>query len=286
MLDTPPDACAQLYIDNPDEFKNQYVRYINEVVPHFKDRIKTWELWLEPNNNAFCLGTQTRCWTPAGYVQNLLAPGYTAIKSIDSNSIVGSGGMVFNGINGHVDREAQPPQWWIKKQGGTPRWYVVPNFLTGMYDAGAKDYMDFVNIHPFMVKYPYTLGMTATEQTSVGIYYVDPIEQTRPVRQLMQQHGDANKEIWWHPIGIPLNDTGSRTEQAEYLKKYLTAFAQYRNDAQVGPLGRLMIYTLRNLSRFGTTDAGLIDNDGNVTEAYNTLKQITTNFPDFGNVTP
>ncbi len=93
-----------------------FCRYAQAVVDHFKDRIRHWEVWHEPDNPAF--------WVPQddmqSYVQ-LMKYVYPLLKSVDPTCVVHLGGMSRS----------------------------LPMSLRHVYEKGGKDVFDVLNIHPF-----------------------------------------------------------------------------------------------------------------------------------------
>ncbi|MCX7927653.1 MAG: beta-galactosidase [Candidatus Omnitrophica bacterium] len=92
-----------------------FVQFAQKVVNRYKDRIRYWEIWNEPDSNVY--------WQPQdGLVKyvGLLKDVYCAIKQEDPNCFVLNGGLA-NGL-ASVNR---------------------------LYDAGAAGYFDIMNVHLF-----------------------------------------------------------------------------------------------------------------------------------------
>ncbi len=96
-----------------------WLEYVRQVVGRYKNRIRYWEVWNEPNLENFWRDKPD----PANYVL-LLRATYREIKRIDPELTVLLGGMA-----------------------GIP-W----SYLEGIYKAGGKDYFDVMNVHPY--RYP------------------------------------------------------------------------------------------------------------------------------------
>ncbi len=100
--------------DAPDAAR--YVRYAQAVVSRYKDRVKYWEIWNEPNHENY--------WVPqddlAAYTE-LLKTVYPVIKKEDPTSLVLIGGLT--------------GKFWED--------------LEKVYALGGGDSFDIVNIHPF-----------------------------------------------------------------------------------------------------------------------------------------
>ncbi len=70
-----------------------WAAYVREVVSHFKDRIKHWELWNEPDQNWCWSGTQEQ-------MAFMVRAGYLAAKQADPQAVVIGPGYA-NGANRH-----------------------------------------------------------------------------------------------------------------------------------------------------------------------------------------
>ncbi|MDD5292105.1 MAG: cellulase family glycosylhydrolase [Candidatus Omnitrophica bacterium] len=94
-----------------------FLDYVSNVVSRYKDRIKYWEVWNEPDSPKYFVvqdGMKT-------YTQ-LLKEVYTAAKKIDPSCKIVLGGMTSGG------------------------YYDIKD----VYANGGKDYFDIINIHPFV----------------------------------------------------------------------------------------------------------------------------------------
>ena len=93
-----------------------FINYAVKVIQHYKDRVKHWELWNEPDSSVY--------WEPQdglkGYCQ-LLREFYPAAKAADPECKILNGGLAI--ANSSVNR---------------------------LYDNGAGGYFDILNIHIFV----------------------------------------------------------------------------------------------------------------------------------------
>jgi hypothetical protein len=96
-----------------------WLAYVRAVVGRYKDRLRHWEVWNEPNLEGFWRERPD----PANYVV-LLRATYQEIKKIDPGLTLLLGGTA-----------------------GIP-W----EFIEGIYKNGGKDYFDIMNVHPY--RYP------------------------------------------------------------------------------------------------------------------------------------
>jgi hypothetical protein len=114
LLDYNPTWSGKTWNQAPDVVS--YCRYARAVVDHFKDRIRHWELWHEPDNPDF--------WQPQDNMQtyvNLIKYVYPLLKAADPTCVVHLGGMSRS----------------------------LPMSLKYIYEKQGKNFFDVVNIHPF-----------------------------------------------------------------------------------------------------------------------------------------
>jgi len=167
----------------PPKDNKLFVNYAINVASRYKDKVKFWEIWNEPDSGTY--------WKPQDGLKSyciLLKDVYFALKKIDPGCIVLNGGLA-EGI-GSVNR---------------------------LYDNGAKDYFDILNIHIFQS--PLNQGAIHAVTSYPKIAY-----------KVMKRNGDGNKKIWVTEIGCPGVRRGSRTanwwmgenpdeaQQAEWVK--------------------------------------------------------------------
>jgi len=101
------------------EHLDLWLEYVRRVVTRYKDRIRYWEVWNEPNLEQFWKDQPD----PAAYVK-LLRATHREIKRIDPGLVVVLGGTA-----------------------GIP-W----QFIEGIYEAGGREHFDVMNVHPY--RYP------------------------------------------------------------------------------------------------------------------------------------
>ncbi|TFG72656.1 MAG: hypothetical protein E4H27_02225 [Anaerolineales bacterium] len=82
-------ACPPVNLDLPWDHKDNYWgNFVYTTVSHFKDKVHVWEIWNEPDWDAFWTGT------PAQYAQ-LLKVAYQAVKAADHDAVVLMGGLAY-----------------------------------------------------------------------------------------------------------------------------------------------------------------------------------------------
>lgn len=158
---------------NPDDFVN----FAKVAVARYKDRIKVWEVWNEPNLDGF--------WTnPSidGYAE-LLKRTAPAIHAVDPEAKVMFGGIAA------LERN----DWWV----------IPPReFLDGVCKRGACVDVDAVSYHPYT--FPF-LASTITPWESPWA----KIDQTPvSIRSVMNAHGMHDDTIWITEYGAPTEGPG------------------------------------------------------------------------------
>jgi len=101
--------------NHPSDDNSMFVKYATAVVKRYKDRIKYWEIWNEPDSHTY--------WEPQDGLKQyheLLKDTYTAIKKADPDALVLNGGLA----------------------GGL-------SSVNRLYDNGSRDYFDILNVHIF-----------------------------------------------------------------------------------------------------------------------------------------
>jgi len=192
--------------------------------------IRVFEMWNEPNLSNFFPQPNVE-----DYVQQILIPGSNAIRKaaaeLEVEITVISGGLApaaTDGIN-----------------------ISQLDFVTGLYDFGAKDYFDALGQHP------YCWPLAPDEESDFNWFL-----KTEELRDVMLENGDADKLIWGTEMGWPthLGATGvSEILQAQYLSK---SYDLWNDWEWTGPL---IWYAYNNAGdnpsepedNFGLTDSNL-----------------------------
>lgn len=133
-----------------------FVNYTVRVIDRYKEKVKFWEIWNEPDSSVY--------WQPQDGLKSycaLLKEIYTAAKITDPDCKILNGGLA----NGLVS-------------------------VNKLYDNGAKDYFDILNIHFF-----------ETPVNPKALHSV--MAYPKLVRKIMKRNGDEGKKIWITEIGCP-----------------------------------------------------------------------------------
>lgn len=168
-----------------------FARYTYEVVSHFKNDVKVWEIWNEPNVEGFWKPKPN----PTRYAA-LLQEAYLAAKYADPDAVVLFAGLSGNGIEGNDDSG------------------LVSDFLARAYAAGAHGFFDAMAIHPYMLPN----GGIETLRAKIAA-----------TRAVMKENGDGELPIWITEIGVPSTvpwwstaPLQSETDVAAWLREVYT----------------------------------------------------------------
>ena len=135
---------------------DHWLEYVKRCVERYKDRIQYWEVWNEENLKGFWQDDPD-----AANYATLLKETYKTIKAIDSNLVV-----VYGGLAG-----------------------VPADFFAKSLDAGAGEFFDVVNIHP------YRGGIVTKERLDQFAKEIDAFRQELKKRDLPE------KPIWITEMG-------------------------------------------------------------------------------------
>ncbi len=176
----------------PPKDNKLFVNYASRVIEHFKGRVKYWELWNEPDSSTY--------WKPQDSLKSyclLLKEVYLAAKKADPQCFILNGGLA-NGLSS----------------------------INHLYDNGAKDYFDILNIHFFQT--PINPGAIKAVASYPRLAY-----------KIMQRNGDGAKKIWITEIGCPgvkrgiktdnwwMGKNPSEAQQARWLKDVYTELLKH-----------------------------------------------------------
>jgi len=132
------------------------VNYAVSVIKRYKDKIKYWEVWNEPDSGTY--------WEPQDGLKSycaLLKEVYLAAKKTNPDCKILNGGLS-HGLAS----------------------------VNKLYDNGARDYFDILNIHFF------ESPLHPNAIKAVAAY-------PRLAYKVMSRNGDAQKKIWITEIGCP-----------------------------------------------------------------------------------
>ncbi|MDD5477625.1 MAG: family 1 glycosylhydrolase [Candidatus Omnitrophica bacterium] len=205
----------------PPKDNKIFVNYANKVIQRYKDQVKYWEVWNEPDSAIY--------WKQQDSLNSycgLLKEVYLAAKRIDPDCKILNGGIA----NG-------------------------PASINHLYDNGAKDYFDILNLHFFESP----LHSKDAIKALAGYFKL--------VHKIMARNGDANKKIWITEIGCPGVKLGLRADnwwmgknpderqQAQWLKDVYTELLK---DPQVEKIFWAFFRDTKNHWKNGVDYFGLV----------------------------
>ncbi len=133
-----------------------FLNYCRAVVNRYKGKISYWEIWNEPDSGIY--------WEPQDGLKHycaLLREAYRVIKTEDPSSFVLNGGLAM-GLSS----------------------------VNKLYDNGAKDSFDIMNIHDFQ-----------TPEDPIAVKRLSGL--VNGTYKVMCRNGDGNKKIWVTETGCP-----------------------------------------------------------------------------------
>jgi len=231
----PPDSYD--YWAYPPANMNDYATFVDTVVKRYKDRIKYWEIWNEPNIYPF--------WRPSPdpvlYTELLIA-GYNAAKAADSTCIVLIGGLANRNCGSEI---------------------IDYEFLQGVYDAGGKDYFDIMVVHPYsQPRSPDSISGGGTLK-----------ERLDSLKNFVVANGDSSKKIWLTEIGWPNSgpQAVSEVKQAEYLTRTFEICLE-----EVNFVEKVFWYQVRDNWPWGDGNFGIVREDLSLKPSYFAYQSITS----------
>ena len=172
----------------PPKDNKVFVNYASKVIQRYKHQVKYWELWNEPDSPAY--------WKQQDSLKSycsLLKDVYLEAKKIDPHCKILNGGIA-NGLAS----------------------------INHLYDNGAKDYFDILNLHFFQSPLHGKNALKAVASYPKLAY------------KIMARNQDKDKKIWITEIGCPGVKSGLKTEnwwmgdnpneaqQAQWVKEVYT----------------------------------------------------------------
>ena len=145
--------------------------FCHAMAERYQGRVQAYQVWNEPNLAREWGGREPN---PAQYVE-LLRVCYIGIKTADPDALVISAGLSPTG-NG-------PP-------GALPD----PDYLTGMYEAGAAPYFDVLGVHAPGFLYPPETPPEEVAERHNG-YRFFCFRHVEDLREIMVRCGDGDKQV-------------------------------------------------------------------------------------------
>jgi hypothetical protein len=223
----------------PPSDPNLFGQFAREAAQRYRHDVAVWEVWNEPNTVRFFKPAPN-----AGRYAALLASAYTAIKSVDAEMTVLSGGLAPAEDNG---RDIAPT-----------------TFLAGLYAADANRYFDGFAIHPY--SYPALPNDPATAEWNTAL-------RMATMHDIMVAGGDAQKPVWITECGAPTGTARVAVTDAVQAETIRIVLRAARDVAWLGPA---FVYSIRD-SGTDTDDAeenfGVLRHDFSPKPAYAVVRE-------------
>lgn len=143
--------------DDPADFG----AFAGAAARHFSGRVRTWEVWNEPNYDSFFTGS------PEDYA-GLLAQAHDAVTAEQPRATI-----VLGGLARYVVGRSERPSV----------------FLEGVYDAGGGPHFDVLGVHPYV-----QASMGDADVVTVWAEVSD-------ARRVMRARGDRKRKVWVTEVG-------------------------------------------------------------------------------------
>jgi polysaccharide biosynthesis protein PslG len=170
-------------------------------------QIHVWEIWNEPNHGPW--------WRPAPdpvRYTALLKAAYKAIKAVNPNAIVITGGTAPAVSNGKS--------------------MAAIEFLQKIYANGGGGSFDGVGHHP----YCYDAKDTCPDLFAKWSAWSQMNDTNPSLRSLMKDHGDGNKKIWATEFGAPTGGGSRALTESQQAKMVTTAYELFRSYSWAAPI--------------------------------------------------
>lgn len=143
--------------DDPSDFGT----FASAAARHFKGRVRHWEVWNEPNFEAFFTGT-------ARDYAALLEEAHDAVSAVQPRATVVLGGLA-RFLLGRSERPA--------------------TFLRDVYAAGGGSHFDVLGVHPYV-------QAAFTELDEVTVW-----DEVIEARRVMKEQGHSRRKVWMTEVG-------------------------------------------------------------------------------------
>jgi polysaccharide biosynthesis protein PslG len=196
-------ACKDSFHCEPRD-ADEYARFAEATVAHFKGRVSHWEIWNEPNISGF--------WKPSPNAERyaaLVKAAYPRIKAADPGATVLAGAT-----SPAPNDRAQIDE---------------VTFMQQVYAAGAGGNFDAWSHHPYT--HPAPPGNVHPDCAWYQIYGSKP-----NMRDVMAANGDAAKQVWGTEYGPPTAGSPGSVSEAVQAKWVIDAYKLWNSYSWAGPL--------------------------------------------------
>lgn len=200
-LERPPTWARRdnTYAGAPPDDLRDYFDFVQTVVSRYKGRVQHYQIWTEPN---IWPEWGSRGVDPAGYVE-MLRGAYAAAKAVDPDVLVLSAPLA------QTLEESTRNLSEIK-------------YLAAMYQAGAKSSFDILSANAY--------GFDAPPNAAPDPGVLN-FGRLLLLRQVMEQHGDEEKAVWFNEFGWNAAPAGFPPDRLTWLRVTEQQQAEYTTEA-------------------------------------------------------
>ncbi len=246
---TPSWASGTGNTATPPRDPGTYADFVKFLAATFKGKVKAWEIWNEPNDDAhpgeFWEGPPN----PAAYTA-LLKAAYPAIKAADPSALVVTGGLVANDFE----------------------------FVEGILGAGGRDFFDAVGVHTD----------TACLTSPPDEFYREPDGRIGrySFTGYREIHAITGKPIWMTELGWSTTPAGCQrggragtkaggVSEAQQAANLTAAYQCLQSDPYVGVA---LWFSLQDVSASESDEhrLGLLRDNGSAKPSFNAFRAFAT----------
>jgi hypothetical protein len=163
-----------------------YGRFVTAVVERYRDRVKHWGLWNEPEGSRFWAGTAEQ------FVEYVMRPGFEAVRAADPGALV------------------------LGPDSGNDDW------LDDIFAAGGGDYVDIITVHVYACcDDTDDVRKVLLRLDCTGGW---PWDNCR--RRVIERRGLGDKPVWLTEVGWKTLTPEWETKQADYYVGLLDAMLE------------------------------------------------------------
>jgi hypothetical protein len=236
---------------------SRFATFCAAAVNRYKDRVKHWEVWNEPNLAGFWLNPNVATYT------SMLIAAYPAIKAADPAAVVITAGLAAVPDDDGAAITSLHPYPLHKSAVG---------FIQGIYANGGKNYFDAIGFHPY--SWPLPVGNTDPWNGWRMMHLNTP-----SIRSHMVANGDTAKQIWATEYGGPTGTSTAPAPQAvtdTQLSAMVTdSHAAWATYPWAGPLIWYEYWDGKDDLADSEANFGLLRNSWSPKPAYNTYLHLT-----------
>ncbi len=246
-IDNSPDWAAPGCFDQakssmgPPKKTQDWTDFLKAFATRYKQRVRAYEIWNEPNlSREWCNQPPS----PAAYAAFLKAS-YQAIKSVDPNAMIISGGLTPTSCCADGG-QAMPDATFFKK----------------MYEAMGKKsdgYFDVLGVHAAGFKaepeadpavVAKSAALTNNDPSSTDLKRIYCFRHVEDIRQIMVQYGDTEKQIAITEFGWTSDPTNKayswfRVDEATKAQRIIRAY-QYAKEHWAPWIGVMSLIYMAN----------------------------------------